>query len=271
MTITIEDHERVLDRFLEDMSVIKDDVKSFVLFGTAGRGGIIPGESDLMDAYCFLHNEVFNDKSRFFRVLEVLAAAFDRVAKTAPFPFHPFFYWDEFDAVPAHFIREMTTFSRIIMGEDIRDRIYTIPASRIAGRTAFFEIRRLGAPRMVLLHKKELTAQDRDAMYAALLITVKHMPMSACMVLDRWPGLPEGVDELGRALPELDKGGLEKITELRHQPDRIENPERLRALLREAMIFLEDLNDRLVCRLRDAGLASQDCKQSSQLMLPNLP
>jgi len=269
MPVTIEDHERVLDCFLEDMSVIADDVKSFVLFGTAGRGGIIPGESDLMDAYCFLQHNVFEDKARFFKVLEVLVASFDRVAKTAPFPFHPFFYWDELDPVPAHFKREMTTFSRIIMGEDIRDRIHSTLASRVAGRSAFFEIRRLGAPRMVFLHKQELTAQDRDAMYAALLIVVKHMPMSACMALDRWPGLPEAVEELGRALPDLDKSVLDKITAFRHRPDRTEKPEPLRQLLREAMVFLEELNDRLAARVSDDSLAMAGGEQISAFQLSN--
>ena len=268
MTVTIEDHERVLDQFLEDMSAIKDDVRSFVLFGTAGRGDLIPGESDLMDAYCFLRHEVFEDKARFFKVLEVLAASFERVSKTAPFPFHPFFYWDEFDPVPAHFKREMTKFSRIVMGQDIRDRIDTTPASRIAGRTAFFEIRRLGAPRMVFLHKKEFTSHERDAMYAALLIVLKHMPMSACMVLDRWPGLPEGVEELGRLLPDLDKSVLDKIIALRYRPDRTENPEVLRSLLREAMEFLEDLNSRLLAALKDSSTL-QFRGQASHFLLRN--
>jgi len=251
--VTLEHHEQVLERFIEDIRPIEQDIAGFVLFGTAGRGGLIPGESDLMDAYCFLRHEVFDDKKRFFKVLDVLALGFERVSKTAQFPFHPFFYWDERDAVPAHFIREMTAFSRIIMGSDVRPNIHTTAASRLVGRTSFFEIRRLGAPRMAYLHKQDLTLQECDSMYAAILITIKHMPMSACMVLDRWPGLPEGVDELKRLMPDLDTSVLDKIEDYRLVPDRMTNSESLRVLLRESMEFLEDVNNQLLARL-DGGL-----------------
>jgi hypothetical protein len=122
---------------------------------------------------------------------------------------------------------------------------------------------------MVLLHKQDLTARERDAMYAALLIVVKHMPMSACMTLDRWPGLPEGVEELGRLFPDLDKSVLDRITAFRHRPNRTENPEPLRHLLREAMTFLEDLNDRLVARLRDDSLTLLGREQISAFQLSN--
>jgi hypothetical protein len=89
------------------------------------------------------------------------------------------------------------------------------------------------------------------------------------MALDTWPGLPEAVEELGRALPDLDLTVLDNITAFRHRPDRTENPEPLRQLLREAMMFLEDLNDRLVARLRDDSLPQSNCEQLSAFQLSN--
>jgi hypothetical protein len=249
MTVTLDLHEQILDEFIADVKRIEDDVRGFVLFGTAGRGDVIPGESDLMDAYVFLRHEVFADKARFMRAVDVMAAAHARYVESSPFPTHAYFYWDERDPVPGHFIREMTTFSRIILGEDIRPNIYTTEPSRDAGRGCFFEIRRMGAPLMVLLNKKDLTEKECHAIYNGLLVIVKHVPMSACMALNIWAGLPESIDVLRKTLPDLDSDVLDKINELRYEPDRHTDAERLRALMREAMIFVEKLNDRLVAEL----------------------
>jgi len=251
MSVTLKDHETILDEFLEDVSRIEDDVRSFVLFGTAGRGNIIPGESDLMDAYVFLKHEVFEDKEQFIKAVEVLCGAFIGYAEKSPFPTHAYFYWDERDPVPGHFRREMTTFSRIILGEDIRDKIRSTPASYRAGRTAFFEIRRMGMPMMPYLHKKEWSERECQAIYNGLLVIVKHIPMSACMALNIWAGLPEADEELRKALPDLDTTVLDKITMLRYEPDRVADPERLRALLKEGLMFVEELNDQLVARVKD--------------------
>jgi predicted nucleotidyltransferase len=251
MTETAKDLELILDEFVQDVRRVEDDVVSFVLFGTAGRGGFIPGESDLMDAYVFLRREVFEDKARFFRAIEVLSGAFVRYAEKAPFPVHSYFYWDERDPVPGHFRREMTTFSKIILGDDIRDRIESTTPSYRAGRAAFFEIRKMGSPLMVLLHKEELTEKERQAVYNGLLVIVKHIPMSACMALNIWAGLPEAVQELKTALPDLNTEVLDKITLLRYEPDRTADSEVLHTLLREGMEFVEDLNNRLVAKLTD--------------------
>lgn len=251
MTLTLDLHEQIVGDFIADVKKVEDDVAGFVLFGTAGRGDIIPGESDLMDAYVFLRHEVFADKERFMRAVDIMAEAHARYVETSPFPTHAYFYWDERDPVPGHFIREMTTFSRIILGEDVRPNIYTTEPSRVAGRGAFFDIRKLGAPLMVLLNKKELTEKECHALYNGLLVIVKHVPMSACMALNIWAGLPESIEVLRKTLPDLDSEVLDKITELRYEPDRHTDAERLRALMREAMIFVEKLNDRLVAELNN--------------------
>src|SRR5215203_2214551 len=95
MTVTLDLHEQILDEFIADVKRIEDDVRGFVLFGTAGRGDIIPGESDLMDAYVFLRHEVFADKARFMGAVDVMAAAHARYVESSPFPTHAYFYWDE--------------------------------------------------------------------------------------------------------------------------------------------------------------------------------
>src|SRR5262249_37334128 len=123
MKVTVKDHEERLEQLLEDVRRAERDIASFVLFGTHVRGGIIPGDSDMVDGYCFLRNEAIEDKTRFAETIDTLASAFARCAQDAPFPVHSFFYWNEGDPVPSHFRREMTEFSRIEIGEDLRKQI----------------------------------------------------------------------------------------------------------------------------------------------------
>lgn len=250
MNATVKDYQLVLDRFLEDVRSIGDNVTSLILFGSVARGDVLPGLSDMMDAYVFLRHEVFEDKARFFEALEVLSKAFDRIAEKAPGPFHPFFYWGEKDPVPAAFNCEITKVSKVLLGDDIRNRIESTAASRLTARTAFFEMRRLGSPLMVYLHKKELTAEDCETIFKLLVTIKRDMPISACMTLNIWVGQPEAVRELEKALPGLDTKVVERIAALQRQPQPTDNPEELRSLLKQGMAFVESLNDRIIDKLK---------------------
>src|SRR5438105_6639208 len=119
MTATVKDYHRAVEGLVEDVNQIGEDVQSIILFGSVARGDVIAGQSDMMDAYIFLRHGVFEDKARFLQALEVLSEAFDRIAERAPGPFHPFFYWDERDPVPATFNYELKTVSRVMLGEDL--------------------------------------------------------------------------------------------------------------------------------------------------------
>lgn len=249
MNKTVKDYQLALDRFVEDVNRIGDDVSSVVLFGSMARGDIIPGQSDMMDAYVFLRHEVFEDKARFLNALEALSGAFDRIAENAPGPFHPFFYWDENDPVPGTFNFELKNVSKVIFGDDLRDRIESTAAGRLMARTSFFEMRRLGLPMMVHFYRKELTEQDCETIFKLLVTIRRDMPISACMALNIWVGQMEAVKELERSLPGLDAGVIEKIAALQHDTHPAGAPEELRSLVRQVMVFVEDLNDRLLERL----------------------
>lgn len=246
MKATAQDYYLIADGLVEDANTIRDDVTSIVLFGSLFRGDVIVGQSDVMDAYVFLRQGVFEDKARFMNALETLSKAFDRIAEKAPGPFHPFFYWNENDPVPATFNHELKTISKVLLGDDIRNRIESTEPSRQAARTAFFEMRRLGAPMMPYLRKKELTEEECQAIFRILIGIRRDLPISACMALDIWVGQLEAIRELKKALPGLDTGAIDSIAELQRLPEPAADPERIRSVLREVVIFVEELHNRLI-------------------------
>jgi predicted nucleotidyltransferase len=251
MTATVNDYHLAVDGLVLDVSRIAKDVTSVILFGSVARGDVIAGQSDMMDAYIFLRNEVFEDKTRFLQALEVLSEAFDRIAESAPGPFHPFFYWGESDPVPATFNYELTTVSKVMLGEDVRDRIESTRPSRQAARTAFFEMRRLGSPMMVYLRKKELTEDDCQTIFRVLIGIRRDLPISACMALNIWVGQQDAIRELRKALPGLDTEGIDAIAMLQRQPQPTADPERVRSVLKQVVSFVEELNNRLIDKLKD--------------------
>jgi predicted nucleotidyltransferase len=251
MTATVKDYHLVVEGLVEDVSRLGDDVRSVILFGSVARGDVIAGQSDMMDAYVFLRHGVFEDKARFLRALEVLAEAFDRIAEKAPGPFHPFFYWNERDPVPATFNYELTTVSQVVLGEDIRDRIESTGPSRRAAHTAFFEMRRLGAQMMVFLRKNELTEDECQAIFRVLIGIRRDLPISACMALNIWVGQQDALRELKQALPGLDTEAIESIAWLQRQPQPTADPEQVRSVFKQVVRFVESLNDRLLERLKN--------------------
>src|SRR5947208_16558343 len=130
MTATVKDYHLIVDGLVEDVSRISEQVTSIILFGSVARGDVIAGQSDMMDAYIFLRHRTFEDKTRFLQALEVLSEAFNRIAEKAPGPFHPFFYWDERDPVPATFNYELRAVSKVMLGDDIRGGIESTGPSR---------------------------------------------------------------------------------------------------------------------------------------------
>lgn len=250
MTATVSDYDGVLAGLLEDVRRMEDAVTSVVLFGSMARGDVQPGHSDMMDVYILLKQELFDDKSRFLDALDVMADACEKIADQAPGPFHPFFFWNENDPVPATFNLDITVHSKVVFGRDIRPRIRTTPASRMVAQTAFFEMRRLGAPLMVYLNEPELS---RDACLAVinLLMAIKRdLPMLALMVLDIWVVQKESIPMLRKTVPDIDTDVLDRIARLQQDSSASSDPRLLQRLLREAMIFVEDLNDFLIAKTR---------------------
>jgi hypothetical protein len=246
MTASVKDYDDILDGLLADVERAGDAVSSVVLFGSMARGDVLPGHSDVMDVFMFLKPDLFGDKARFLETLEVMAEACEKIADRSPGPFHPFFYWSETDPIPATFALDITVHSKVVLGEDIRSRLHTTAPGRLVARTSFFEMRRLGLPLMAYLHKEELTEQDCQAIFNLLMAIKRDLPMLALMVLDIWVVQKESIPALRETFPDIDSDVLEKIVAIQHGQAERTAPHVLRATLREAMVFVESLNDRLV-------------------------
>jgi predicted nucleotidyltransferase len=249
MTASVRDYDDVLDGLLADVARMGDGVSSAVLFGSMARGDVIPGHSDMMDVFIFLKQDLFNDKARFLETLEVMAEACEKIADRAPGPFHPFFYWSETDPVPATFDLDITVHSKVVFGDDIRSRIHTTAPSRFVAQTSFFEMRRLGAPLMVYLHKNELTEQDCEAIFNLLMAIKRDLPMLALMVLGIWVVQKESIPALKEAFTEVNIDVLDRIVAIQQDQAARTDPRVLQVMLRDAMIFVESINDRLVAHV----------------------
>jgi len=249
MTATVRDYDDVLDGLLADVARMGDAVSCAVLFGSMARGDVLPGHSDMMDVFIFLKQGLFNDKARFLEVLEVMAEACEKIADRAPGPFHPFFYWSETDPVPATFDLDITVHSKVVFGDDIRSRINTTAPSRFVAQTSFFEMRRLGSPLMVYLHKNELTEQDCQAIFNLLMAIKRDLPMLALMALGIWVVQKESIPVLKEAFTEVNLDVLDRIVQIQQDQAARTNPRVLQVTLRDAMIFVESLNDRLVAHV----------------------
>lgn len=246
MAATVRDYDVVLDGLLEDVRRMSDVVSSVVLFGSMARGDVLPGHSDMMDVYIFLKPDTFDEKIRFLSSLEVMAEACEKIANASPGPFHPFFYWKEGDPVPATFHLDLAVHSKVIYGQDKRAGIETTPSSISVARAAFFEMRRLGSPLMTYLKKDDLTEQDRQALFNLLMAIKRDLPMLALMVVNIWVVQKESIQALTNAFPDINVEVLNTIAMLQHDESARQDSGLLRQTFRDAMVFVEDLNDRLI-------------------------
>ncbi|MET0621841.1 MAG: hypothetical protein ABW250_02565 [Pyrinomonadaceae bacterium] len=254
MSIELSDYGRALEVFEADMGRAGEDVVSILLYGSVARGDISPGRSDLLDAYVFLDERVFDDRERFIAALEVMAGACERLALSG-IPFHPFHYFgmDEIGRTPALYLPSWSSdsFSRALAGEDVRAQIGSSAASREAAAASFFEARRsMGHGLARYYNKEELTELDRERVMHGLVSLKKHITIMACLALGRWVEATRAVGELEEALPGLDTGVLKVVAARREVPPAHLDEGELRTLIREMLTFVEDLHDRLVARLR---------------------
>ncbi|HEX8472981.1 MAG TPA: hypothetical protein VF666_03025 [Pyrinomonadaceae bacterium] len=250
MNVTTEDYERAVHDFVADMHPLGDDVVSILLYGSVACKRINPGKSDLLDATVFLRDEVFQDKERFLKTLEIMVESCRRISRKG-IPFHPFFYFSQAEAscYPAPYMSswESEKTSQVLCGEDIRPRIRSRELSRAVTANAFFEGRRSMAHVLtVYLSREDWTPQDRLDIIHRLISLKKFMTIMACFALGISVEASRAVVELEKALPNLDTSVLKRIESFRNQTEPREELSDLRGLLREMLIFVENLHDRII-------------------------
>jgi predicted nucleotidyltransferase len=254
MSITVEDYQRALEGFLEDMRRLGDKVVSVLLYGSMARGDIRPGQSDLMDAYVFLKEGVFEDKGDFLKTVEVMIGTCEKLVQSG-LPFHhPFHYYgmDEVKRLPAVFLPTLRSdrSSCVILGEDIRPQMEASCAGHLVARTSFFEVRRIFClPLSRYLHKIPLTEQDRGEISARLTYTRKYVPLSACFALGIQVEESEAVAVL-RRVTDVDTDVIEQIESLQGHMDRKPDKE-IREILRKALEFVEALHEEICLQIQN--------------------
>ncbi|MCA1566109.1 MAG: nucleotidyltransferase domain-containing protein [Acidobacteria bacterium] len=259
MSVTVEDYERALDAYLDEASRLGDDLVAVLLYGSMAQGKLRPGHSDI-DAYVVLRNEVFDERERYLRALEILVEAADSVAQSG-IPFHPFHYFslDELRRVRADFVPlwHHEGSNRVVFGQDVRSHIATTAVSRFRARSMFFEARQVVLPLTSYLYKPELSIQDCQKIIRHLGSIRRFIPKLACITLDIRPDFSVGEEEFKKLFPEVETSVLRRIDALRELTDEELKPAAVRETLSDSLNFLEHANDALLSRLRAKSEAAR--------------
>jgi predicted nucleotidyltransferase len=261
MNVTVEDYDRALEGFIDDVRTMEDNAESLLLFGSMARGEVNPGQSDMMDAYIVLRPEVFEDKARFLASLEIMLKSCDRLGSTG-IPFHPFAYInsDEVEYLPA---RAFSLFpfeplTKAVWGTNLLPRIKDTPTNHVLNRTRFFEARTIVHFQLApYLYKEVLTKQECQEIIPVLLAVRKNTYMAYMALTNRSPNKLSPVEELEEMLPGLDTSVLKRIVVLKEHLSSMPDVEEVRLLVRDAIIFIEDLHSHILARL-NSGHAEEN-------------
>ncbi|HJT25947.1 MAG TPA: hypothetical protein VJ784_00960 [Pyrinomonadaceae bacterium] len=252
MTVTVDDYQRAVDDFVEGLrDSLGDDLVSIILYGSLARQECKPGQSDLLDAYVYLKNEVFSDKEKFFKAFETMVRACNRLLLTGLPYQHPFQYWseDELEHIPALYRAhlESDALSTVLFGKDVRPQMSCTEAELAVAKVSFFEARRMGHHLTIYLRKQELTEDDCEKMLAGVKLLVKFLPGIACVSLDILTGPNQAIPSLLKALPDLDAASAQNIEAfIQKRTVTLAEAEDLREILRQTLSFIEDLHDKLL-------------------------
>ncbi len=261
MNFTVEDYDRALEGFIDDVRAIEDNAESLLLFGSMARGEVNPGQSDIMDAYIVLRPEVFEDKERFLASLEVMLRSCEKLSSTG-IPFHPFAYigTDEVEYLPA---RAFSLFpfepmAKAVWGTNVLSRITDTPTNHLLNRTRFFEGRRVVHFQLARhLYQQTFTKQEWQAMIPVLLGVKKNSYMAYMALTNRAPNKLAPIEELEELLPGLDTSVIKRIILLKENLSTMPEAEDVRSLVKEAILFIEDLHRRILAKL-NAGHPAQE-------------
>lgn len=245
-----EDYQRVLDRFLTDIEAeIGNDIVSVLLYGSMACGDLKPGKSDI-DLWLFLRQEPFEDKTLFFRMLEHLIEL-GRQLSHSGVPFnHPFHYYseDEIGYVPSYHLPDLQSESsaKVVLGQDIRPQLRSSISSHYTAKAGFFTHRTMHCSILSrYLEKDTLNKDNVDFVLYLLKIFASLVPQCACWALDIQVSQAEALSCLQKALSDVETSVIERIQTHLNQTDPTADIEHLQTIIREALIFIEDLHDRI--------------------------
>jgi len=260
MSVTKEDYDRLLEDFRERMNALGDDFASALLYGSVARGDMVPGRSDVLDAYVALDESVFEGKEHFLKVLHKLVKAGEAILDSSIPRKHMFHYYgiDELDMLPAMFVPVLREAGEVLCGEDVWTQVEPNEASRRAWRGAFFGLRQkfpsvvglqefLGACRY--LKKAELSSEEATNILMGWADSLlKWLLVAACNAVDVWVGEKEAAERIQDVFPNLGYiSAVEKAKAIRESPEQYANDtDFAKEFICDCLYFIEELNDRIV-------------------------
>lgn len=255
MKVTISDYDKAFVRFASDMQALDDVVLSVLRYGSAARGEISPGKSDVMDAYVFVRKHVFESESLFRHALESFVHTCQWLSDSGLPYLHPFHYYceDEVGNLPAGFVgtvRSKDT-SDILLGDDIRQQLGSSSASQeVMKRGVFLSVVGRLFPLAHLLDEEEISEEECKRVVSQLTTWSKHLAQSACLALGHDLGRKKALQYLSKEFMEADFTVLEEVRTFRERHDSAAPPGEVLELLRRVLSLVETLHDEILERLR---------------------
>ena len=250
MSVTLEDYERAIEGFARELARLGDSLVSVYLYGSAARGTVKPGTSDL-DFDVYLRRGVFEDREAFLDAVKAMVGACGNIASSGVRYEHPCAYWadDELRYLDPAFLPSLLSGkeSRLIAGSDIRGRF---PDPVILGSSALNEMLYYVYSLSSFLKPGELTPQERAGLVGGIDFTRKVIPQFACGEAGEPAVWEEAPRTLARLFPDIDLSVLEDAAALRDAGDAVLSAEELKRLLRRCLVLIEELRQRTAGRKR---------------------
>ena len=255
--LTLVDYEQAIDGFAARLAELGDDVLSVFLFGSMARGEAVAGYSDL-DFWIFLDTAVFHDETRFKTALQTIIDAHHQLDGRGIPVSNAGCYASQANItrLPAMLLPNLQseTASRVILGQNIRQQMQTTPESRqFNGAATFFEMRRhFYHPLAQYLDRPIVDEVARWSIFGGLQ-TIKYLPEAVCAALDLWPGEHGAIEALAELWPDEDWDTVARVKSFCAQHGPAADKTQLLANLRQMMLFIERLNDKLVAHIMADG------------------
>lgn len=249
MRPTADDYWRVADAFASSLASLGDDLSSIVVWGSLARGDLVPGKSDVLDAYVVLADGVLSDQRAHARcVLRLVEAC--RGLRESGLPYsHPVHYQTtgELADQDALYLPTMVAVdsSHLLAGEDPRPRLAAQQGAQAVARCVFFAMsRRFLSPLAAYLTQPQLTDAELRALLARLLRLLKALPTFACAALGEPTTEGGALSSLRRLAPHIDLAVFDELCELRRGESALRDGRQAQALLRrcfQVAVGLEEL------------------------------
>lgn len=216
MKVTEADYQKTLDVFLQDLNQIDDRVLSVVLYGSMAKSTVRPGKSDVLDAILFLDSQLTENKGRFLYLLEVMTTACEHIAESGlPFK-HPFawYFSDELQQLPVPDTAEMADdiATKVVFGEDVRDRVQASDAGRTVFCKLFFlSYRYLQSELCVFQARNSLSDDDLSILHYLLRFFGKGLPQSICAAFGKIVPTLHAVRTIKELAPEVNASVFEMM------------------------------------------------------------